>query len=72
MGDWSGYKTAELLDREDSQHGSGLSDQVGQLQSKLDRAAFQRNLIVGMEPQKKDPQVRGYQNGPVVYKQPST
>ena len=51
-----------------------LSDQVGpgQLQSKLDRTAFQRDLIVGMELQKKDPRVSGYQNGQVVYKQPPT
>jgi hypothetical protein len=47
-----------------------LSDQVGQLQSKLDRAAFHRDLIVGMELQKKDPRVIGYQNGQVLYKQP--
>ena len=39
-----------------------LSDQVGQLQSKLDRAALHRDLIVGMEFQKKDPRVSGYQN----------
>ena len=32
-----------------------LSDQVGQLQSKLDRAALHRDLIVGMELQKKGP-----------------
>jgi hypothetical protein len=30
-----------------------LSDQVGQLQSKLDRAALHRDLIVGMELQKR-------------------
>jgi hypothetical protein len=47
-----------------------LSDQVGQLQSKLDRAAFHRDLIVGMELQKKDPRVSGYQNSQVLYKQP--
>ncbi len=47
-----------------------LSDQVGQLQSKLDRAAFHRDLIVGMKLQKKDLRVSGYQNGQVVYKQP--
>ena len=48
-----------------------LSDQVGQLQSKLDRAALHRDLIVGMELQKKDPRVSGYQNGQVLYKQPA-
>ena len=47
-----------------------LSDQVGQMQSKLDRAALHRDLIVGMELQKKDPRVSGYQNGKVLYKQP--
>jgi hypothetical protein len=47
-----------------------LSDQVGQLQSKLDRAALHRDLIVGMELQKKDSRVCGYQNVQVVYKQP--
>jgi hypothetical protein len=47
-----------------------LSDQVGQLQSKLDRAALHMDLIVGMELQKKDPRVSGYQNGQVLYKQP--
>ena len=31
-----------------------LSDQGGQLQSKIDRAALHRDLIVGMELQKKD------------------
>ncbi len=36
-----------------------LSDQVGQLQSKIDRAALYRDLIVGMELQKKDPRVSG-------------
>jgi hypothetical protein len=48
-----------------------LSDQVGQMQSKLDRAALHRpgDLIVGMELQKKDPRVSGYQNGQVLYKQ---
>jgi hypothetical protein len=39
-------------------------------QSKLDRAAFHRDLIVGMELQKKGPRVSGYQHGKVVYKQP--
>jgi hypothetical protein len=43
-----------------------LSDQVGQLQSKLDRTAFHRDFIVGMELQKNDPRVSGYQNGQVV------
>jgi hypothetical protein len=47
-----------------------LSDQVDQLQSKLDRAALHRDLIVGMDLQKKDPRVSGYQNGQVLYKQP--
>jgi hypothetical protein len=53
------------------------SDQVGhdgQLQSKFDRVAFHRDLIrliVGMELQKKDPHVSGYQNGQVLYKTPS-
>jgi hypothetical protein len=32
-----------------------LSDQVGQLQSKINRAALHRDLIVGMELQKKGP-----------------
>ena len=48
-----------------------LSDQVGQLQSKIDRAALHRDLIVGMELQKKDPRVSGYQKGQVLYKQPA-
>jgi hypothetical protein len=48
-----------------------LSDQVGQLQSKLDRAALHRDLIVCMELQKQDPRVSGYQNGQVLYKQPA-
>ena len=48
-----------------------LSDQVGQLQSKLDRAALHRDLIVGMELQKLDPRVSGYQNAKVLYKQPA-
>jgi len=47
-----------------------LSDQVGQIQSKLDRAALHRDLIVGMELQKMNPRVDGYQNGQVLYKQP--
>jgi hypothetical protein len=47
-----------------------LSDQVCQLQSKLEKAAFHRDLIVRMELQKKDPQVSGYQDGQVVYRQP--
>jgi hypothetical protein len=47
-----------------------LSDQVGQMQSKLDRAALHRDLIVGMELQKMNPGVDGYQNGQVLYKQP--
>ena len=63
---------AELLDAkmhsmEADKH--RLSDQVGQLQSKLDRAALHRDLIVGMELQKLDPRVSGYQNGKVLYKQ---
>ena len=59
MGASSGHRTAELLDRQDAQHGGTawrhsmeadkhrLSDQVGQLQSKLqvDRAALHRDLI---------------------------
>ena len=48
-----------------------LSDQVGQLQSKIDRAALHRDLIVGMELQKKDPRVSGYQKRQVLYKQPA-
>jgi hypothetical protein len=32
-----------------------LSDQVGQLQSKIDRAALHRDLIVGMEHRTKNP-----------------
>ncbi len=49
-----------------------LSDQVGQMQSKLDKAALHRDLIrvVGMELQKMNPRVDGYQNGQVLYKQP--
>jgi hypothetical protein len=43
------------------------------MQSKLDRAALHRDLIVGMELQKKDPRVSGYQNGQVLYtQQPET
>ena len=45
--------TAKMLSMEADKH--HLSDQVGQLQSKLDRAALHRDLIVGMELQKKDP-----------------
>ena len=48
-----------------------LSDQVGQLQSKLDRAALHRDLIVSMELQKLDPRASGYQNGKVLDKQPA-
>ena len=50
-----------------------LSDQVGQMQSKdskLDRAALHRDLIVGSELQKMNTRVAGYQNGQVLYKQP--
>ncbi len=47
-----------------------LTDQVSQMQSKLDRAALHRDLIVGMELQKMNPRVDGYQNGQVLYKQP--
>jgi hypothetical protein len=66
---WSGSRTtAELLDSEVAQHGS--RQPIGQRQSKLDRAVFHRDLIVGIELQKKDPRVSGYQNGQVVYKQP--
>jgi hypothetical protein len=53
MGAWSGYRTAELLDREDAQHESRQTLSVRSsrpgpaalLQSKLDRTAFQRDLI---------------------------
>ncbi len=41
-------------------------DQVSQLQSKFDKAAFHR----GMELQEKNPRVSGYQNGQVLHKQP--
>ncbi len=61
--------TAKMLSMEADKH--RLSDQVGQLQSKLDRAALHRDLIVGMELQKKDPRVSGYQNGQVLNKQPA-
>ena len=44
--------TAKMHSMEADKH--RLSDQVGQLQSKLDRAALHRDLIVGMELQKKD------------------
>ena len=47
-----------------------LSDQVGQMQSKLDRAALHRDLIVGSELQKMNTRVSGYQNCQVLYKQP--
>ncbi len=60
--------TAKMHSMEGDKH--RLSDQVGQLQSKLDRAALHRDLIVGMELQEKDPRVGGYQNGQVLYKQP--
>ena len=42
------------------------------MQSKLERAALHRDLIVtvGMELQKMNPRVDGYQNGQVLYKQP--
>ena len=43
----------DLNDDRDDKH--PLSDQVGQMQSKIDRAALHRDLIVGMELQKKDP-----------------
>ena len=56
--------TAKMLSTEADKH--RLSDQVGQLQSKLDRAALHRDLIVGMELR-----VSGYQNGQVLYKQPA-
>ena len=57
-------------DRDDKHR---LSDQIGQVQSKIDRAALHtgRDLIVGMELQKKDPRVSGYQKGQVLYKQPA-
>ena len=45
--------TAKILSMEADKH--RLSDQVGQLQSKLDRAALHRDLIVGMELQKQNP-----------------
>ena len=61
--------TAKILSMEADKH--RLSDQVGQLQSKLDRAALHRDLIVGMELQKQNPRVSGYQNGQVLYKQPA-
>jgi hypothetical protein len=47
-----------------------LSDQVGQMKSKLVRAALHRDLIVGMELQKMNPRMDGYQNGQALYKQP--
>jgi hypothetical protein len=59
--------TAKMHSMEADKH--RLSDQVGQLQSNLDGAAFHRDLIVGMELQKKDPRVSGCQNDQVVYKQ---
>ena len=62
-------ETAKMHSMEADKH--RLSDQVGQLQSKLDRAALHRDLIVGMELQKQDPRVSGYQNGKVLYKQPA-
>ena len=62
-------ETAKMHSMEADKH--RLSDQVDQLQSKLDRAALHRDLIVGMELQKKDPRVSGYQNGKVLYKQPA-
>ncbi len=62
-----GKGTANMNSMEADKH--RLSDQVGQLQSKLDRAALHRDLIVGMELQKKDPQVSGYQNSQVLYTQ---
>jgi hypothetical protein len=40
------------------------------MQSKLDRAALHRDLIVGSELQKMNTRVAGYQNGQVLYKQP--
>ena len=57
-------ETAKMHSMEADKH--RLSDQVGQLQSKLDRAALHRDLIVGMELQKLDPRVSGYQNGKVL------
>jgi hypothetical protein len=39
------------------------------MQSKLDRADLHRDLIVGMELQKMNPQVDGYRNSQVLYKQ---
>jgi hypothetical protein len=56
--------TAKMHSMEADNH--RLSDQVGRLQSKLDRAALHRDLIFGMELQKKDPRVSGYQNGQVL------
>ena len=67
--EWRNSSTAKMLSTEADKH--RLSDQVGQLQSKLDRAALHRDLIVRMELQKQDPRVSGYQNGQVLYKQPT-
>ncbi len=71
-----GNRTAELIDREDAQHGSRQASSVrssrpAALQSKMDRVALHRDLIVGMELQKKDPGVSDYQKGQVLYKQPA-
>ena len=62
-------ETAKMHSMEADKH--RLSDQVGQLQSKLDRAALHRDLIVSMELQKLDPRASGYQNGKVLDKQPA-
>ena len=62
-------ETAKMHSMEADKH--RLSDQVGQLQSKLDRAALHRDLIVSMKLQKLDPRASGYQNGKVLYKQPA-
>ena len=43
---------------------------VSQLQSKFDKTAFHRDLIMGMELQEKNPRVNGYQNEQVLHKQP--
>jgi hypothetical protein len=67
-GAWRNTSTTKMHILEEDKH--RLSDQVGQMQSKLDRAALHRDLIVGMELQKKDPRVSDYQNGQVLYKQP--
>jgi hypothetical protein len=68
LGQERNSSTANMHSMEADKH--RLSDQIDQLQSKLERAAFHRDLIVGMELQKKDSQVSGYQDGQVLSKQP--